>query len=67
MRSLFAGKKDLNRLYNLMMSYDHAGNEWQRYQYIDDKVSPCSLASIMRLFADGGAHERKTCAMQQGE
>lgn len=37
MEELEGGKKDLNRLYNLMMSYDHAGNEWQRYQYIDDK------------------------------
>jgi len=29
--------KDLNRLYNIMMSYDASGNEWKRYEYWDDK------------------------------
>jgi hypothetical protein len=33
----FSGKKDLNRLYNLMMSYDFAGNEWKRFEFWDSK------------------------------
>lgn len=31
------GPKDLNRLWNLMMSYDASGNEWKRYEFWDDK------------------------------
>jgi len=34
---LSSGKKDLNRLYNLMMSYDYRGNEWKRFEYWDPK------------------------------
>lgn len=33
-----SGKKDLNRLYNIMMSYDYSGNEWQRFAFWNDEV-----------------------------
>jgi hypothetical protein len=32
-------KKDLNRLYQIMMSYDYSGLEWKRYEFVDENVS----------------------------
>jgi hypothetical protein len=32
------GKKDLNRLFNIMMSYDSSGNEWKRFEFWDATV-----------------------------
>lgn len=53
-----AGKKDLNRLYNIMMSYDASGNEWKRYEFIDEKVSgatdfsrACPVSRLSRVCA----------------
>lgn len=48
--SLFVltGKKDVERLYNIMMSYDYTGNEWKRYEFFDHNVRRTTDSNIIR-------------------
>ena len=46
------GKKDLNRLYNIMQSYDYSGNEWRRYEFLDEskKYTRNLIATVPGMF-----------------